>query len=73
MEAVTEFAAQHLEVIQLAVVSGNDAALRLYNRLGFVQYGVEPNALKQEGRYFDEILMTKELQSGEARGTQRSA
>ena len=64
VEAVVESAAQHhLELLQLAVVSGNDSALRLYQRMGFVQYGIEPRALKQDGQYFDEILMWKDLRA----------
>jgi RimJ/RimL family protein N-acetyltransferase len=43
------------------VVTGNEAALRLYAGLGFVQYGLEKKALKQGGRYYDEILMAKDL------------
>jgi RimJ/RimL family protein N-acetyltransferase len=50
-----------VELIQLAVVSDNEAARRLYQRLGFVEYGIEKKALKQDGRYYDEVLMAKEL------------
>jgi RimJ/RimL family protein N-acetyltransferase len=34
---------------------------RLYASLGFVEYGIERKALKHNGRYYDEILMAKEL------------
>jgi RimJ/RimL family protein N-acetyltransferase len=44
------------------VVSDNREARRLYAGLGFVEYGVEKKALKHNGRYYDEILMAKELQ-----------
>jgi ribosomal protein S18 acetylase RimI-like enzyme len=60
-EAVINHARQHVEVLQLDVVSENDAARRLYARLGFVEYGIERKALKQGGRYFDEVLMAKDL------------
>jgi RimJ/RimL family protein N-acetyltransferase len=63
-EAVVEFAGQHVELIQLGVVSENHAARRLYLRLGFVEYGVEEKALKQDGRYYDEVLMAKDLKAG---------
>jgi hypothetical protein len=43
------------------VVVGNEQARRLYARLGFVEYGLEKNSLKFRGRYFDEILMAKDL------------
>jgi hypothetical protein len=40
---------------------GNEPARRLYARLGFVEYGIERNSLKHGGRYYDEILMAKDL------------
>jgi ribosomal protein S18 acetylase RimI-like enzyme len=46
-----------LEQIHLTVVSSNESAKRLYISLGFEIYGVEPNALKCDGHYFDEDLM----------------
>ena len=50
------------EQVLLTCMRGNDRAVRLYERMGFVQYGVEPNALKAgEGRYFDDIQMVKLL------------
>ena len=61
VEAVIDYARDHVEVIQLSVVSGNERARRLYARLGFVEYGVEKNSLKQGGRYYDEILMALDL------------
>jgi RimJ/RimL family protein N-acetyltransferase len=61
VEAVIDIAREQVELIQLAVVSGNESARRLYARLGFVEYGVEKKALKQDGRYYDEILMAKDL------------
>ena len=29
--------------------------------LGFLDYGLAKNALKQDGRYYDEVLMAKNL------------
>jgi RimJ/RimL family protein N-acetyltransferase len=43
------------------VVKENEPARRLYARLGFVEYGVELHALKQDHHYYDEILMAKDL------------
>ena len=60
-EAVIDYAREHVEVLQLDVVSENEAARRLYVSLGFVEYGIERNALKQGGRYYDEVLMAKDL------------
>jgi RimJ/RimL family protein N-acetyltransferase len=61
VEAVIDFARQHVELLQLSLVKENEQARRLYARLGFVEYGVEKNSLKQEGRYYDEILMALDL------------
>jgi len=46
-----------LEQIKLTVVSDNIPAKTLYTSLGFELYGVERNALKFNGQYFDEDLM----------------
>jgi RimJ/RimL family protein N-acetyltransferase len=59
--AVIDFARDRVELLQLAVVRYNEPARRLYASLGFVEYGIERKALKQNGRYYDEILMVKEL------------
>jgi ribosomal protein S18 acetylase RimI-like enzyme len=63
VQAVIELARQKVEQIQLAVVSDNQPALRLYQTLGFRQYGLEKNALKHNGLYSDEILMSLDLLS----------
>lgn len=46
-----------LEQIRLSVVSNNISAIKLYGHLGFENYGVEINALKEGDKYFDEDLM----------------
>ena len=53
VEAICDHARQQLELIQLSVVGDNEQARNLYARLGFLEYGVEKNALKQAGRYYD--------------------
>jgi len=50
-----------LEQINLAVISNNHAAKRLYEKFGFVAYGTERNALKTGDQYWDEILMVLRL------------
>ena len=45
----------------LAVTAGNDAALKLYESLGFKAWGLEPAALVIDGVAYDEIPMTKTL------------
>ena len=59
--AVVEHAASRVEQLQLGVTTGNAAALRLYIKAGFAEYGREMKALKQDGRYIDEILMVRFL------------
>jgi RimJ/RimL family protein N-acetyltransferase len=61
VEAVIDFARRRVELIQLSVVVGNEQARRLYDRLGFVEYGLERKSLKQGGRYYDEFLMVMDL------------
>jgi hypothetical protein len=60
-EAVLAHARERVELVQLTVVKENEAAQRLYRRCGFVAYGHEVHALKQDGRYYDEVLMAVAL------------
>ena len=46
-----------LEQLQLAVVTTNQAAIKLYRSFGFEVYGTEPHALKMGEEYWDEHLM----------------
>ena len=59
VDAILRHACLHVELIELAVVSENVVALRLYASLGFVEYGIERNGLKDGGRYYDCVLMAK--------------
>jgi ribosomal protein S18 acetylase RimI-like enzyme len=61
VESVLIHARERVEAIQLTVISENEAAHGLYRALGFVEYGLETRALKQNGRYYDEVLMVKFL------------
>jgi RimJ/RimL family protein N-acetyltransferase len=61
VDAVLDHARGRVEIVQLTVTVGNEAARRLYARAGFVEYGLERRSLKQYGRYYDEILMAIEL------------
>jgi ribosomal protein S18 acetylase RimI-like enzyme len=61
VEAIIAHARQHVELLQLFVVSDNVAARRLYSRLGFVEYGVERHATKYRGQYHDDVLMALAL------------
>ncbi|MBD8235099.1 GNAT family N-acetyltransferase [Pseudomonas fluorescens] len=65
VEAALDKARQHprLKVIQLTVTAGNDAAFALYQRCGFIQYGLEPLAVRVGVEYFDKIHMWRELKT----------
>jgi len=43
------------------VERGNLNARRLYTSLGFVEFGLEKDALKVDGTYYDNILMALDL------------
>lgn len=62
--AVLDHARERVEMVQLTVVSENDDARRLYGASGFVEYGYEKRGLKQDGRYFDHVLMVNFLDEG---------
>lgn len=61
VEAVLRHARERVELVQLFVVSENEVARKLYRRCGFVEYGHEVHSLKQNGRYYDQILMAVAL------------
>ncbi|MGE0242145.1 MAG: N-acetyltransferase family protein [Parvibaculaceae bacterium] len=52
-----------VEDVRLSVVTSNTAAIRLYIRHGFEEYGLERRALKLAGRYHDELLMVRSVRS----------
>ncbi len=47
--------------MNLSVVSSNVNAIGLYKKLGFKEYGEEPETIKVEGKYYSLTLMTKTL------------
>lgn len=61
IEAVIEQARDRVELLQLSVVTENQAARRLYASLGFEQYGIERRGAKYRGKYHDDVLMAKML------------
>jgi len=61
VEAIIDHARDHVELLQLFVVSDNTPARRLYAGLGFVEYGIERHATKYRGRYHDDVLMALPL------------
>ena len=62
--AVLDHARGRVEMVQLTVVSENEAARRLYRAMGFVEYGYEKRALRQDGKYYDDVLMVRFLEEG---------
>ena len=60
MEYLFAWAAEQkgLEKLCLGVVSGNERAINLYNRMGFIEEGRQRNQIKYEdGTYGDDIAM----------------
>jgi RimJ/RimL family protein N-acetyltransferase len=50
-----------IELLVLTVTDGNGAATHLYESLGFRSFGVEPRAIKVDGRYFGKNHMYLDL------------
>ncbi|CAN5241034.1 GNAT family N-acetyltransferase [soil metagenome] len=61
VKAVLAEAAGRVEIVHLTVERGNLNARRLYTSLGFVEFGLEKDALKVDGTYYDNILMALDL------------
>ena len=62
IEACLDWARAHdLTVAKLAVVTTSVPAIRSYLRCGFGVYGVEPRAIRHDGAYYDEFLMSRLL------------
>jgi len=51
-----------VRIVKLGVAATNVAAIRCYTRLGFSVYGVEPEMILANGRYYDELLMARRLE-----------
>jgi ribosomal protein S18 acetylase RimI-like enzyme len=63
IEDVLAHARTIVSQVHLCVVTENDAARRLYQRLGFVSYGIEPRSLRIGDRFYDEDLMVWRAES----------
>ena len=63
LETVLEIARScGYEQAELEVISGNESAITLYEKLGFVRYGTFPDSMKySDGTYADAIWMMKKL------------
>ncbi len=56
--AIEQAFSNNVQRINLQVYVPNEAALVLYNAIGFVEYGVEPEAVYLDGQYYDGVHMT---------------
>ncbi len=51
-----------LKVLTLSVYANNEPAKHLYKKVGFTEVGRIPRKFLKDGKYIDEILMTKMLE-----------
>ncbi len=49
----------HISLLHLEVYEGNEAAIHLYKKLGFTEYGVQKHFVKSNGRYLAKIMMQR--------------
>jgi ribosomal protein S18 acetylase RimI-like enzyme len=54
---ILDHARGQVSLLRCSVTAENSAAADLYRRVGFVDYGVEPRALRYAGRDYDEALL----------------
>jgi len=59
LRAVLEeaFRLEGIEQAQLSVMAGNQGAIRLYEKVGFRTYGIQPGYFKVGDEYFDQQFM----------------
>jgi RimJ/RimL family protein N-acetyltransferase len=55
--------ARKIILVKLGVAATNTSAIRCYERCGFQTYGIEPRAVFYDGKYYDELLMVRSLDS----------
>ncbi|KKJ76021.1 hypothetical protein WH95_14710 [Kiloniella litopenaei] len=60
---IIEIAKHRTEELLLTVVTSNTSAIKLYKKLGFIEYGCEPRAIKVGDCYYDELLMRLPLKT----------
>ena len=64
MKRIIEEAKQHLKelkILTLTCFADNKIAIKLYKKMGFVEYGKLPKGLIRKGKFTDHIYMFKEV------------
>ena len=63
MKKTLEKAAQidQLQKINLDVNAENPAAIHLYEKMGFISFGVDKNALLVDGKMYDVVMMSRKM------------
>jgi len=57
--------ARQVNIVKLGVATNNTSAVRCYERCGFTVYGTDPGGIFYEGKYYDEYLMSRAINSTE--------
>jgi len=71
MEHALAFAAtmEGVQRMTISVTAGNAEAVGLYESLGFVEFGREPDSMIVDGEFYDEITMSRALAATPSAGT----
>jgi len=65
-ETLSRLDALHgLRSVRLAVATSNEIAIRLYEELGFIRYGEEPEALCVDGVFHSQYLMVRKTKGAQ--------
>ncbi|WP_372844600.1 N-acetyltransferase family protein [Psychrobacter sp.] len=59
LSAVIDYSKKYVEQILLTVADDNKPSIHLYKKFGFEVYGIEIQAMKDNGQYIDEVLMKR--------------
>ena len=51
------FSLEGIEQLQLSVIAGNQAAIKMYEKVGFKAFGLQPRYFKAGDRYMDQQFM----------------
>ena len=57
IQHILNYAKKDLLQIHLQCAQDNSSALRLYQSLGFIEYGLEPRTIKVNDQFYDAVLM----------------